>query len=185
VKKKLIGNPIYHNDKTAPRMRKGQFSKQIVNKQLWWRFIEDNEKYEKVTWDEFRKLWDDIAYTIREEAVENPLGVKLPKFIGELKVQYLPYLNHGHIDHIKSNELGIKVKNLGIVDKGKRGTLKWERRWAVKFNRMLQFFAFQPGRTLKLMTVKKFNKHPEKIRMSGNTLRGHNIWTIYRNKRKE
>lgn len=181
-----VGNPVYFNDRKAPRMKKGKFSIHIINKELYWNFIYDNQEYEKITWDEFRDLWDDIATTIREEVVENPLGVKLPKFIGEIKVQYVPSRNHEHIDNTTSAELGYKVKHMGVVNGGKGGKVKWERRWAVKFNKMLQFFAFQPTRNLSKLAGKKFDKDPEKIRMSRNTLGGNSVWRnrMYKYKKK-
>lgn len=175
---------MYFNDKKAPRMRKAQFSINIVNRDVYLDFIEQHPEFEKITWTEFVELWDDLATTIRSETVENPLGVKLPKFIGELKVQYVPSKNHEAIDDVRSAELGIKVKHLGVNNGGKGGIVKWERRWAVKFNKMLQFFAFQATRKLSKMAGEKFLKDPEKIRMARNTLGGHSIWRQLRNVRK-
>lgn len=180
---KLAGRPVYHNDRKAPRMRKGKFSIQIINKDLLKEFKKTHPEYSEMKWDEFKLLWDDLALTIRKEVVDNPLGVKLPKFTGELKVQYIPSRNHEAIDEKRSGELGVKVKHLGVQTRGKSGIVKWERRWAVKFNKMLQFFAFNATRKLSNMAAVKFDSDPEKIRMSRNTLGGKNIWRILRNKK--
>ena len=65
--------PIFPNDLNAPRMGKGEFSKQVVNIKLWRSFRKTYPEYKDMTWNDFARLWDDIAETIREEAIKNPL----------------------------------------------------------------------------------------------------------------
>jgi len=54
--------------------------------------------------------------------------------------------------------------------------IKWERRWAVRFNKMLQFFAFEPTRKMNTMAKKYTDTNPDKIRVARNTLGGFSVW---------
>lgn len=158
-----------------PRTPKGQFSSQIVTKELWKEFIKDFPEYSKIDYKTFQSKWEDIAETIRNESITNPLGVKLGSYTGELKYQYLPY-NFKAIDNKTSNDLGKKIEHLNLVTKGKVGKIKWERRWASKFNKVLQFFAYEPDRRMVILSKQHTDKNPNSIRVSRNTLKGNSIW---------
>ncbi len=164
--------PVYPNDLNAPRMGKGEFSKQVVTIKLWRAFKKANPEYKQMTWREFGACWDEIAETIREEAIKNPLGVKLGAYTGEIKFQFLPHKLEAH-DAKLSLELGEKVPYLNINQKGKQPKIKWERKWAVKFNKMLQFFGFEPHKKMGQLT-KEVNM--DSVRTSKNTLGGYSIW---------
>lgn len=161
-------------DPKAPRMRKAKFSQQVVSKDLYKRFKEQFPEH-KISWEEFYKCWEDIADTIREESVNNPLGVKLGSYTGELKLQYIPY-NFKVEDFAVSEEIGEKVNHVNLLTKGKVARLKWERRWAVKRNKMLQFFAFEPTRKLKIIAKKYTDANPDKIRVARDTTGGYSVW---------
>lgn len=171
--------PTYSNDTKAPRMRKGEFSNLVVTKELYKRFCVDFPEY-KLTWNEFYQVWLSIAEKIRQEAIYNPLGVKLGSYTGELKLQFLPYKFEA-IDHTTSSKLGQKVKHLNIDDKGKVAKIKWERRWAVKFNKILQFYAFDETRELHKMAKEHVDKNGEKLRVARITLGGNSVWRQKRN----
>lgn len=163
-------NLIYSNDRKAPRMRKAEFSKLVVTKELYRRFKKEFPEYKEMTWDEFYNYWLEIAAQIRHEAIWNPLGVKLGSYVGELKLQYLPYkfkANH-------ASEDGTPYLNLNTRDKV--ATIKWERRWAVKFNKSLQFYAFDETREMNKIAKEYTTLHPEKLRTSRITLGGQSVW---------
>ena len=166
---------MYSNDRSAPRMRKGQFSKSIVTRELWMAFRRDFPEYKKMSWEQFSKTWDEISTTIRQEAITNPLGVKLGSYTGEIKLQYL-FSGFKGIDRHLSSELKEETNHLNLLSRGKIAVIKWERRWAVKFNKMLQFFAFSPTRELNRMAKVHTDKNPEKLRSTRNTLGGYSIW---------
>lgn len=136
-------------------MRKKQFSNLVITKQLWASFRKNFPEYKDMNWSEFYDNWMNIAETIRNEAVTNPLGVKLGSYSGELKVQYLPYRSKKASLHLESN--------------GKVATLKWERKWAGRFNKILTFYAFTEARELNKMAYNYIRKNPNKIRV-GRTL---------------
>lgn len=171
---------IYTNDKKAPRMRKAKFSKPVISKELWKKFTQSSPEYKKMKWEEFTNLWKDISETIRQETITNPLGVKLGSYTGELKLQYCS-TKVRNMD--LSNELGEPVNHINIVSRGKVAFIKWERRWAVKFNKMLQFFAFEPTREMNKMAKIYVDKNPDKLRTARNTKGGYSIWRQIKNKK--
>jgi hypothetical protein len=175
VKEPRKVRPVYSNDRKAPRMKKATYITNIITKELWKKFKEDHPEHSSITWAEFSKSWLDIAQTIRNEMVTNDLGVKLPSYTGELKVQYLPH-KFSDVDQGTSSELQEKVNHVNLVTKGKIAKIKWERRWAVKFNKMLQFFAFSPTREIHKLAKKHIDEYPEKLRTARNTLGGYSIW---------
>jgi len=124
---------------------------------------------------ELNTAWRDIATMIRQEAITNPLGVKLGSYTGEIKLQYLP-IKFDAYNHAASEEVGEKRKHMNLVTRGKVARIKWERRWAVKFNKMLQFLAFVPTREMCSLAKKHTDAFPEKLRVSRNTLGGKSIW---------
>lgn len=167
---------MYSNDRNAPRMRKGEFSKQIVTKELWRNFIKKFPEHKDITWREFYNSWSEIAETIREEAITNPLGVKLGSYTGELKLQYLPYKMKNAKDQEISNELKEETNHVNLLTRGKVAKIKWERRWAVKFNKMLQFFAFDSTREMNKLAKKHTDENPDKLRMARSVLGGFSFW---------
>jgi hypothetical protein len=171
---------LYSNDRNAPRMRKGEFSYHLLNEDVFKEFKEANPDYKDMTYQQFYKYWCHIAETIRLQTVKNPLGVKLGSYCGELKFQHLPY-KFNAINHSLSDQLGEKVNQINLVSRGKVAKLKWERRWAVKFHRMLQFFAFEPTREMSLMAKDYIDENPEKLRVSRNTLGGKSLWKNIKN----
>lgn len=155
-------------------MRKANFSQQVLTKNLYIRFKEQFPEHE-ITWSEFYQIWVEIADTIRDQAVNNPLGVKLGSYTGELKLQYIPY-NFKASNFAASNEMGEKINHVNLLTKGKVARLKWERRWAIKRNKMLHFFAFEPTRKLKDIAKKYTDANPDKIRVAREVIHGRSVW---------
>src|SRR5688572_24406868 len=162
---------MYQNDRSAPRMRKGEFSKMVITKKLYKSFLKEFPEYKDMTWRQFYDSWLEIAKEVRHEAIMNPLGVKLGSYLGELKLQYLPY---------KFKAIDPKTADgseyININTKSKVGTIKWERRWAVKFNSILQFYAFDETRELHILAYPRTIENPETIRVARNTLGGVSVW---------
>lgn len=156
-------------------MRKGEFSKMVITKELFTRFKKEHPEHKNLTWEQFYKYWLDIANKIRQEAITNPLGVKLGFHCGELKLQYLPY-KYQAVDHNESEKLGEETTYLNLTNKGKVAKIKWERRQAVKTNKILQFYAFDPTREMDRMADKHIKMHPDKLRVARVTLGGHSVW---------
>lgn len=168
-----MSKPIVNSN--APRMGKKEFSSHVITKEIYKKFLEQHPEYKKMKWNDFKEYWGDITQTIRSESVINPLGVKLGYYLGEIKVQFLPYkFKPMNIDG--SNQLGEKITFLNISTKGKVAKIKWERRWAVRFNKMLQFYGFEPDRKINDIAKVYVPENSEKIRTSRVTLGGKRKW---------
>jgi hypothetical protein len=167
--------PTYSNDRSAPRMKKGEFSKLVITKELHKKFVKEFPEHKEMTWSEFYQNWLDIAERIRYEAINNPLGVKLGSYLGEIKLQFLPYLFEGK-DYGSSQQLGEEVTHLNIDTRGKTTKVKWERRDAVKRNKILQFYAFDETRELNRMAFAYVAENSNKLRTARVTLGGHSVW---------
>lgn len=176
-----MNKPRYTNDRKAPRMKKAQYSKKVIDKSMWKEFREKFPEYASLSDSELNTKWNELAAIIRTELVTNPLGVKLGSYTGELKLQYLPYKMEGAIDPAASDEAGELVKHLNVLTRGKVARVKWERRWAVKFNKMLQFFSFEAERPIMELAKKHIDENPEKLRVSRNTLGGQSFWRNIKN----
>lgn len=168
--------PIYSNDRKAPRMRKGEFSKLVVTPELFEKFKKEFPEYINLTWKEFYRYWLDITEVIRYEAIYNPLGCKLGSYLGELKLQYIPY-KFKAVDNAVSNKEGESLNFLNIETKGKVPRIKWERRAAVRFNKILQFYAFDETRELNRLATKYIREdNADKIRVARVTISGYSVW---------
>jgi hypothetical protein len=163
----------YTNNVKGPRMKKGRFSSSVITKDLFKRFKQKHPEHQ-IDWKTFSEKWEEIAGIIRDEVVNNPLGVKLGFYAGELKLQYLPY-------KFEAKDQASGDKHINLTTRGKVGKLKWERRWAVKFNKMLQFYAFDATRKLTKMAKEKILDSPEAPRVSRNTLGGYSAWRQLKN----
>ena len=167
--------PIYSQDPKAPRMKKGKYSSHVINKEMWKEFRERYSEYSHMSDAELREVWADIAKVIREESIKNPLGVKLGSYCGELKYQYLPY-KYKAKDNALSAEVGEVTNHLNILTRGKVGKIKWERRWASRFNRFLVFYGFEPTREMTRLSKEHTDNNPDDIRVSRTTLGGSTVW---------
>lgn len=167
--------PSFLGSRHAPRMRKGSFSIRVLTRETFKKFRKEYPEYKKMPWRDFYDNWCEIAERVRYYSVQNPLGVKLGSYLGEIKFQYLPQQKQA-LDRETSIQLGELTNYLDIPTRGKLGTVKWERRWAVKFNKILQFYAFDGARGINELAFKRATEFPELIRVSRNTLGGQSVW---------
>lgn len=138
-----MNKKLYKNGLSLPRLGKREFSICLINKELWKKAIKDNADYRYMSYEEFLNIWMLISKKFKDTVVDNALGIKAPFFIGEWKIQYLPY-KFENCDYNTSEQIGEKVKHLNLHSKGKSGKLVWERKIARRFNKMLNLFAFEP-----------------------------------------
>lgn len=157
-------------------MRKGEFSKMVITRELFSRFKKEFPEHKDMPWETFIGMWSEIAAKIRHEAIHNPLGVKLGFHCGELKLQYIPY-KFDRQDPKLSAEMGEKTNFLNLESRGRVPKIKWERREAVKRNKILQYYAFDATREINKIAFEYINKHPDKIRVAAVTT-AHKNWRL-------
>lgn len=152
----------------GPRFRKEKYIHNILDS-CYNRFKTDYPEFD-ISEDEFLRIWNKvISPEIRKEAGTNPLGIKLPYYLGEIKVQWLPYILKKDKVIIDSNT---PYDKLDLMNGGKTPTVKWERRNAVRYTRMLQFYAYDEDRKIKDIAKVREKETPEDIRVSRVTLGG-------------
>ncbi len=172
---------MYSNDLKAPRMKKSKYTEHVVTEDLYRAFKKKFPEYKRMKWREFSDKWNDIAETIRQEAITNPLGVKLGSYTGELKLQFHKP-DQKMLNIPLSMKLGKAINYVNLLTRGKTASIRWERRWAVKFNKILQFFAFSPCRELHKMAKKQVDTNPDRLRMIRPTTGGFHVWTEIKKK---
>lgn len=150
---------IYELDVSLPRLGKGEFSTSVLSKELW-----KNSKID-ITWQQFNNILVEIMEEIKREVCNNPLGVKLPFFLGELKIQYLPYRAETQ-DTKTSQQIGEVVPYLNLHSKGKIGKLVWERKQARKFNASLDMWAYEPAKYFEEAVANALQTNPDKFRIA-------------------
>lgn len=150
--------PVKKNDLNGPRFTKTEFVYHIVNENLYKRWSEETGS--KLTFKEFRDVWDKIAEIIRSQTVTNTHGVRLPFFNGDLVSNYIQVLNR-HINTKASQELGYKVYQLDWHSGKKPGKVVWAIRHARRQNKWVNLYAFQPCRLFQKEASEGFFKHPE------------------------
>lgn len=151
---------IRENNRKGPRLGKGEFSTIIVCEDLYDKWIKDNPEYKKISFKEFKIIWNEIAKEVRKQTCYNALGVNLPFYTGETKIQFIPVDVKG-VDRGTSNEIGEKANHLNINTKGKIAKITWQRRNACKFNKMLHLFGFEQDRLLSQEANEALNTNPE------------------------
>lgn len=149
---------VKKNDLKAPRFRKTDYVYPVVNKDLHHRWVKETGN--NLSFKEFRAIWDKIAEIIRNQAVINTHGVRLPFFNGDVVNNYIQVLNR-HINTKASQELGYKIYQLDWHSGKKPGKIVWAVRHARKQNRWVNLYAFQPCRMFQKEASEGFFKHPE------------------------
>jgi hypothetical protein len=157
---------IYTNGLSLPRLGKAKYSKLLVTNELWKQAIAENPEFKGMKYREFLEIWEAIATTFKETIIENPLGLKAPFFIGEWKVQHLPYRPKTQ-DYKASEEVAKKIPFLNLHTKGKTGKLIWERKSARRYNRALDLYAFEPlQQGFRDEVSKALQRNPERYRVA-------------------
>lgn len=136
----------------GPRFKKTPWKVDVVTRELFKNFRKDYPEFKSTTFERFRDIWRNIiAPEIRHEWIHNPLGIKLPYYIGELKLNWVPYKN----PHFPNMEYG-----------GKTPKIAWERRNAVRYTPTLQFFGMEPCRLVEEAAKKKARYDNKEIRVA-------------------
>jgi len=155
----------------GPRFSKKDYTYKIGILELFTAFQKNYPEY-NISQKEFEHIWLDLLVPeIQNQAVNNPLGIKLPFYIGEIKLQWLPY-KPNKIDFNYKQREGEDVPLISLKNGSKVHKVKWERRNAVRYNRWLQFYGFTHNRDIDKLARKKLDENPNDLRVSRVTLGG-------------
>lgn len=160
-------------DKKAPRFRRSKFRYNLVNKDLWKRFIDETGI--DVSWDEFRDINASIGLEITNMAIEERDGVILPEQMGNIwlglfKMATRP-LNEQHMRTTGEHATFFSFETFGL-----QGKICWDFdncRYKVK---NYPYWGFVGHRDFKTKASHNFKENPElykriKIEDESNTKR--------------
>lgn len=157
-------------DNHKPRFRQNKFFTQAVSEDTYNIWKNNNpELSSKInSYNSFLKYWKYISNAIITEVCNNPLGVKLPYYCGELSVKYIgadmkPY------DIKKSQLLEKKVEHLNWNSAEKLGKIVWNTERASRFSAMIKYYGFKGVRKFNVEVNNAFNDHPEIFKTVGAT----------------
>ncbi len=170
---------VYKFDPKAQRNGKAEFSTLVLTKQLYKESIKNRKEYSHLTFEQFCDVWEKIVMEIKDEVVDNALGVNLAFYLGELKIQYVPYKMRTK-DIAISTELGENTPQIRLKSKGKSGKIIWERKSARRYNRSLELYHFEPHNEFKGMAAKALDRNPDKYRVA--RIKANNLQPNYKKK---
>lgn len=172
--------PVKPNDLKAPRFSKAEFIHEVVNRKLYETWKKDTGNTH--SFKEFQSIWRAIAGVVREQVVNNPHGVRLPFFNGDILANYYQHLNR-HTNRPASQQVGYLIPELDWHSNQKQGKVVWSIRHARKQHRWLILFAFEPCRKLKRAVATGFKTHPEIYKYSRAT--NYTAYKLIENERRQ
>jgi hypothetical protein len=161
---------------------KKEYTDNIICDDLFKKFLNEFPEYKSYSLKQLKDIWTQITDAYVEHAYQNPLGVKLGAFLGDVKVQYMCYDFKAH-DYGTSNKEGIDINYINLSTRGKVAKVKWERRNVVKKNKSLQFYGFKADSRIAKKAKQKILESPDSVRVARNTLGGYSIWRQLKYKR--
>lgn len=96
---------IQDNDLTAPRFNARKSWKNVIDKELWWKWKRDNKK--KLTWKEFQHTWWKLAWSMRDLVIEERDGIRI-RGIGDVYIAHIK-METRIPDHAASKKYGKRI----------------------------------------------------------------------------
>lgn len=150
-----------------PRFGKAQYTHVLVNKKLYKKWKGQNPEYE-TSWEEFQIIWDKIAQEIRYQVLNNPDGVRLPFFTGDMACKYVQ-IKGKPIDEKSSRELGKEVNFLNWHSDKRVARLCWSIDHARKRNKWNKIFAFKASQPFQNEANISIKDHPGEFKVARTT----------------
>lgn len=134
-----------------------KYSKYVVNKNLYNKWIKCYPEYSHYTYSMFLELVKQLIYKYRTTVIENTDGVRLPFYLGDMSVKYT---NIKALDINKSIEYEkpIVYKNITTFRKNAKLVYKIDR--CVNYNVYLRYIGFKPTRSFAKDVSDKILKKP-------------------------
>lgn len=147
------------------RYRPIKYTKKVITKELYKKWIQNYPEYSKYSFNEFKKYWDIIASKYKELIVNTTHGIRLPFYMGDMSLKYVnsSELNKNYHNSKKANE---DVGHLNFITSGKNGKIVWSVDYARKFNSELPLIGFQACRDLTQKAAFSFKENPELFRIT-------------------
>lgn len=147
------------------RYRPIKYTKKIISKELYQKWIQNFPEYSKYSYDNFRKFWYMIVDQYKEVICTNSHGVRLPLYNGDISLKYVVSSDINR-NYKSSNIAKEDVGHLNLVTSGKNGKVVWSIDYARKFNCELPMIGFQACRDLTTKAATAFKNTPELFRIT-------------------
>jgi hypothetical protein len=146
------------------RFRTEKYTKKIITKELYDKWLLENKEYEHISYDTFKKYWKHIAEKIVNLTCSNTHGVKLPQYMGELSLKYV--ISTTIKNYSASEKLKEDIPYINLISNGKVGKIVWSVLYARKLNSELPMLGFQSCRKFTKKAYNSFVENPELFRVS-------------------
>ena len=154
--RKLRTTPLKYNKKKAPRLAKREFTFDIVTKELYNEWCEENPEY-SLTFKEFEEIWSKIGKNIWEITSNHTDGVRLPFYTGDIAIKYV----NSYVIPTEKNNTNGDIPQLNWNTNGKLGKIVWNITHARWFNKECKLFCFHAYREWKSRVNKALRENPE------------------------
>jgi hypothetical protein len=135
-------------NRKKPRFRDNEFRTDLVKDLFYDRLKKDYpDVAKKYTEREAKDIVHSLMRHYRETSVSNSMGIKLPKFCGDISVKYIN-VDKRPYDSKKSNKHNLPIEHLNWNSNGKLGKVVWEVSNYTFNNAMLPYFGFEGTREL-------------------------------------
>lgn len=147
------------------RFRSEKYTKKIISKDLYKKWIQKYPEYSKYSYKEFRNFWKLISEKYTDTVCENSHGVKLNFNLGEIALKYTTSSNINK-NYGSSNKVNEPVEHLNFGTSGKNGKIVWSITYVRKINYELSLMAFKAVREFTAKAAKAFLETPELFKIS-------------------
>lgn len=147
------------------RFRSEKYTKKIITKDLYNKWIEKYPEYSKYSFKEFKNYWKLLSDKYIETVCETSHGAKLSLNLGEIALKYTisQNLNRNYSSSKIAND---DVGHLNFGSSGKNGKIVWSVAHVRKINTELPLVAFQACRNFTTKAGQAFSETPELFKIS-------------------
>lgn len=157
------------NDRKAKRFGKGEFIVKLITYDLYKKWGILNPVYKKKNkYKDYKKIVELIIGEISAEIVNNNLGVRLPFYNGNICVKYIDIMKKKIINDNLSNQVEKDVPHLNWNSSDKVAKIIWSISKDQRYNKMLNYFGFEPTREIRHLTYEKLIESPEIFKTNRN-----------------
>lgn len=147
------------------RFRSEKYTKKIITKELYEKWIKKYPEYSKFSFKEFKNFWKTLSDKYIKTVCETPHGVKLGLNLGEIALKYIISQNTNR-NYNSSKLANEDVGHLNFGTSGKNGKIVWSIAQVRKINTELPLIAFQACRNFTIKAGEAFSETPELFKIS-------------------
>lgn len=147
------------------RFRSEKYTKKIISKDLYKKWIQENPKFANYSYMEFRNFWKLLMNKATDIVCNTSHGIKLQLNMGEIALKYTTSQDINR-NYNSSNITKEAVGHLNFASSGKNGKIVWSISNVRKINTELPLIAFHACRNFIKKAAKAFLDTPELFKVS-------------------